>query len=399
MLRRSSSLLWVNTSAYADENIILFFCVVDLMTDIVRWDCEDFDSVKVGNKGKNLLYLSSIEKDLNKIIGRLDTHMIKQNSSKMSCHDRLYCPTTEMYVEQSNRHEVYPEKGIVDKIIIPRFKILPVDFDFASLSDAGIIDDLLDGLKGPPYAVRSSSPYEDQDDVSFAGIFDSILDVGREDIAGAVEQVLVSAMSDKAKDYAERFDVDVDEKMAVIIQELISAPASGTYSINLPLARWDSHSKMIYTHRYSSGLTVVGGKDYRTLTLPGLPSDLRRGDVYSNSKCIDINLWNALADCMRKINSDWNQSNKGNAGSSSPIQCEFFTLDMHFSTRPLCIVQVRPLTGFDKSITMGDVCFPDSAPLAETYQVNMVGEFEGPVILIEDFDYSQSSRARTFSSS
>src|SRR3989344_7179804 len=48
------------------------------------------------------------------------------------------------------------------------------------------------------YAVRSSSPYEDSQQHSFAGVFETLLDVPRSDLVDAIRVVKVSATSEKA---------------------------------------------------------------------------------------------------------------------------------------------------------------------------------------------------------
>lgn len=68
-----------------------------------------------------------------------------------------------------------------------------------------------------PVIVRSSSPFEYGD---FEGIFESIKNVrDKHDLERAVRLVEESAMSDRAKLYAEQNGFEIDEKMHSIIQE------------------------------------------------------------------------------------------------------------------------------------------------------------------------------------
>ena len=60
-----------------------------------------------------------------------------------------------------------------------------------------------DSLPAGRYAVRSSGLAEDGAEHSFAGMFETVLDVEREDLAPAIERVLASAGSTRAAGYAE----------------------------------------------------------------------------------------------------------------------------------------------------------------------------------------------------
>ena len=74
-----------------------------------------------------------------------------------------------------------------------------------------------------PFAVRSSGVSEDGVERSFAGMYESVLDVPAEELAGAVERCLASASSARVVGY-EGADGD---RMAVIVQRMIAPVAAG----------------------------------------------------------------------------------------------------------------------------------------------------------------------------
>lgn len=84
----------------------------------------------------------------------------------------------------------------------------------------------LAALGDGPVAVRSSAVAEDREGTSYAGIYESVLDVrGAEAVLAAVKQVWASACSDRVRAY-DRLGKGV-EGMAVIVQRLVPADAAG----------------------------------------------------------------------------------------------------------------------------------------------------------------------------
>jgi pyruvate,water dikinase len=77
------------------------------------------------------------------------------------------------------------------------------------------------------YAVRSSANVEDGSEYSFAGQFDSFLNVSCKDIKSRVHEVLKSVEKSALKAYMEVLKKPEAIKMAVIVQEMIDADKSG----------------------------------------------------------------------------------------------------------------------------------------------------------------------------
>jgi pyruvate,water dikinase len=78
-------------------------------------------------------------------------------------------------------------------------------------------------LGAGPFAVRSSGISEDGVDHSFAGIYETVLDVAAEDLGAAVERCLASARTPQATEYEGAHD----GSMAVIVQRMVAPVAAG----------------------------------------------------------------------------------------------------------------------------------------------------------------------------
>jgi pyruvate,water dikinase len=74
-----------------------------------------------------------------------------------------------------------------------------------------------------PFAVRSSGVTEDGADRSFAGIYETVLDVTPDGLAGAVDRCLASAHARRAAAYRG----EEDGRIAVIIQRMVRPAAAG----------------------------------------------------------------------------------------------------------------------------------------------------------------------------
>ncbi len=83
----------------------------------------------------------------------------------------------------------------------------------------------LDRLGNGPFAVRSSGSAEDLAEESYAGLYESVLDVdGHDAVADAIARCLASASSDRVRAYRRS---EAPPKMAVLIQRMVPARAAG----------------------------------------------------------------------------------------------------------------------------------------------------------------------------
>src|SRR5712691_2393794 len=98
---------------------------------------------------------------------------------------------------------------------------LPTDVAAALLAAAEVLGDV-------PLAVRSSGVSEDLPDASFAGQYETVLDVrGAEALMTAVRQVFASAFSHRVTAYRATQAPQATVRMAILVQCMIAADAAG----------------------------------------------------------------------------------------------------------------------------------------------------------------------------
>lgn len=124
----------------------------------------------------------------------------------------------------------------VESVKIPSFFIIPSDVNL-SKEKKKIIEEAK-RLGGESYAIRSSSPLEDNGEHSFDGIFDTKLKVPLEGIIDEVHNVRKSATSEKAISYSNEVGISLVKNMPVIIQNMVVDPNyTGIFFSKFPCAK------------------------------------------------------------------------------------------------------------------------------------------------------------------
>jgi phosphohistidine swiveling domain-containing protein len=86
-------------------------------------------------------------------------------------------------------------------------------------------------LDGQRFAVRSSGIAEDLEDASYAGQYETVLDVSLDELSNAVRQIFDSATAERVSAYQEtRGDASEEDpasRMAVLVQSMVDADAAG----------------------------------------------------------------------------------------------------------------------------------------------------------------------------
>jgi len=117
----------------------------------------------------------------------------------------------------------------------------------------------LTGHQDLAVAVRSSSSAEDLQDASFAGQYDTILNVrDEEQLLYAIKQCWASVFSEHARDYAAQKDISLEDfPMGILIQQMVYPDVAGVvFSVN-PIT--ENTEEIIINASYGLGESIVSG--------------------------------------------------------------------------------------------------------------------------------------------
>lgn len=234
---------------------------------------DDKQEFKIGNKAKNLIYLKQhhfevpdgmvLSSDMyEKFIEKtLIKQKIEDSFNKLKIISK-FCENTSDQADFSNDLNA---SGLnpYDSL---RSISSELQEEMADLSLSKVFeDDVLNKMKcfikkGKKYAVRSSGLLEDSDYFSFAGLYESFLELEDfEQIEKAVIKCYQSLFSERILKYSIYHDLDVSKlKMAVIIQEMVEADFAGVaFSVN-PISGIDT--QILVEMVEGLGENLVSGK-------------------------------------------------------------------------------------------------------------------------------------------
>jgi phosphohistidine swiveling domain-containing protein len=173
--------------------------------------------------------------------------------------------TSELYKAAGGKGSMLAKMFQAGYPIPEGFIVLPTAFQNNELrrSVQNIIVDYLQAIRKkhqfPLFAVRSSALSEDSAQTSFAGEFETILNVQTDDeIFAAIDQVYRSTESDRVKTYSSVHGIDSSHQIAIVIQLMIKAEISGVLFTADPIT--GSRSQMIGNYVYGLGEQLVSGE-------------------------------------------------------------------------------------------------------------------------------------------
>lgn len=108
----------------------------------------------------------------------------------------------------------------------------------------------------PKIALRSSMISEDHADASFAGLFETLLDVNSSNWRESLLKIFASVKSDRVLEYMSKKNLSVDLVMAVVAQELIEVEKSGVLFTRSPV---EPTSAVAIDAAFGMGEGVVSG--------------------------------------------------------------------------------------------------------------------------------------------
>jgi len=202
-----------------------------------------------------------------------------------------------------------------------------------------------------PFAVRSSGIAEDGAEHSYAGIFESVLNVSPDEVPAATERCLESAHAARVAEYGPAGS----GRMAVIIQRMISPAAAGVVLTADPI-NGDRHSCVVTAVRGTGERLVSGAALGDEWVVSGGQATVRRRPEHA----IDRRQATRVADEARRIA----------AARGSPQDIEW-AID---ADGLLWILQARPMTALPP-----EVSWQSPAPGAYTRQLRFGEWISEPV--------------------
>ena len=120
------------------------------------------------------------------------------------------------------------------------------------------LEDVQAGMGDLPMAVRSSSPEEDLSGTSFAGLYETVLNVTRDQLEQAVRSCFASSLDERVLLYKQEHDLSVEAPtIAVIVQAQIASDKSGVgFSLN-PLT--NDFDETLINASWGQGQALVSG--------------------------------------------------------------------------------------------------------------------------------------------
>ncbi|WP_177180648.1 PEP/pyruvate-binding domain-containing protein [[Clostridium] polysaccharolyticum] len=123
---------------------------------------------------------------------------------------------------------------------IPETAVIPVGTKFDSqilFQVSNFVKEILDSDSNALFSVRSSGCMEDGHQTSFAGMYETYLNVKQEDIEEAIRKCYQSAHSNRVESYGELMGIKKEEqkRMAIVIQKMVCADMSGVMFTSNPI--------------------------------------------------------------------------------------------------------------------------------------------------------------------
>lgn len=236
-------------------------------------------------------------------------------------------------------------------LLIPEFKCVKSDFFDLYKEDKQLYEELILELdsflkEDKKYAVRSSGIDEDSQTSSFAGIYDSYLNVKKDDVINKIFEVYNSAFSKRAIDYRTINNLNTENiKMSVIIQEMVDADFAGVINTINPIT--NNPDEIVICVDEGLGEKIVDGS-----------SD---GSVYNvNGKNITLNGKNILNKKKIKKLVEFTKviQNKTN---------RFQDIEFAIKNNKIYFLQTRDITTYQNINPHKRIGFIDNANIIESY--------------------------------
>ena len=222
------------------------------------------------------------------------------------------------------------------------------------------------------FAVRSSAVEEDGDKASFAGQFETLLNVNSKNLLSAIKQVKDSAISERVKSYRKSKDLSKNQEIAVVIQHMVDAEISGV-AFGADPVTGNLDSKII-SAVYGLGEGLVSGE------LNSDNYEIIKGDInktiaekehafQGNSNRDGISKIN-VSEKLVSIAAMQDNQIKEVAGVLEILGAEFKKpqdIEFAYNKNELFLLQTRPITTLNKKIKTDQYIIWDNSNIIESY--------------------------------
>lgn len=158
-------------------------------------------------------------------------------------------------IKSTAEWQAFLAEGSLENCNTIAHKIDALSFTTAQRS---VLDVHLKALPGEVFSTRSSSPEEDLDGTSFAGMYETFLGVTRDNIETYVRKTFASCFDNRVMSYKRKNGISLDKtSIAVVIQRQIQSDVSGVaFSLN-PLD--NAYDEVVINASYGLGEAIVSG--------------------------------------------------------------------------------------------------------------------------------------------
>ena len=230
-------------------------------------------------------------------------------------------------------HDAYTVGGkarnlrLIADSYVPEYVIIPAETEDVDAVVDSAYRRVMDRWNCRHYAVRSSAECEDGKEQSYAGVFDSYLDVPLTSLAHTVRRVRNSVTNIEG----------VPPKMGVIIMPMVQADISGVLFSKEPV---EGTNRMLVEYERGAGGVVDGTSNTAQLFLDS-------ENLFEMSESIGIGNYEVADFLFRSpIYSLWREAKRLESAFNSPVDIEWA---MTKADRKLHILQVRPITAMKET--------------------------------------------------
>ena len=139
---------------------------------------------------------------------------------------------------------------------VPDFFVIPADTNIMSIDFKNELEEKVKKIDSELFVVRSSGTQEDSDRRSFAGQYNTELNVKKKDLYEAILRVVASSHSATVKEYAQHFTAEKADHIAVIVQKQINPEKAGVLFTRSPF----SNNEIVVEEVDGLGEALVSGK-------------------------------------------------------------------------------------------------------------------------------------------